>query len=91
MGKFFVMTSMTASYATDYAKLEINLQALNSLPADGVPSDHITVETEHEIASADNAAPDLRPPTQNSSEDIVYDNSTQMSSFYLLVSNTNRK
>ena len=64
-----------------YAELEINVHALNSLPANGVPSDLITVETEHEIVSSDNATADLGPPTQNPSEDIVYNNSTEMSSF----------
>ena len=64
-----------------YAELEINVHALNSLPANGVPSDLITVETEHEIVSSDNTTADLGPPTQNPSEDIVYNNSTEMSSF----------
>ena len=41
----------------------------------------MTVETDDEIVSDENCAPDTGPPTDNPSEDIVYDDSTEMSSF----------
>ena len=63
-----------------YAELEINEIALNSLPENGVPADLMTVETESEITS-DDVTPDLDPPTDNPSEDRVYNDSTDMSSF----------
>ena len=63
-----------------YAELEINEIALNSLPENGVPADLMTVETESEITS-DDVTPDLGPPTDNPSEDRVYNDSTDMSSF----------
>ncbi|CAB4030858.1 ATP-dependent DNA helicase PIF1, partial [Paramuricea clavata] len=64
-----------------YAELEINEDALNSLPENGIPADLMTVETENEIISNDDAMSDLGPPTDNPSEDIVYNNSTDMNSF----------
>jgi hypothetical protein len=51
----------------------------------------MTVETDDDIVSDDNCFPDVGPPTDNPSEDIVYNDSTEMSSFYLLVNNNNRK
>ena len=63
-----------------YAELEINEDALNSLPENGIPADLMTVETENEIISSD-VMSDLGPPTENPSEDIVYNNSTDMNSF----------
>ncbi|CAB3992941.1 ATP-dependent DNA helicase PIF1 [Paramuricea clavata] len=64
-----------------YAELEINENALNSLPENGIPADLMTVETENEIISNDDVMSDLGPPTENPSEDIVYNNSTDMNSF----------
>ena len=64
-----------------YAELEINEDALNSLPENGIPADLMTVETENEIISNDDVMSDLGPPTENPSEDIVYNNSTDMNSF----------
>ena len=64
-----------------YAQLEIDVDALNSLPENGVLPDLTTVETEDEMVSDDSAMPDLGPPTDNPSEDIVYNNSTEMRSF----------
>ncbi|CAB3979506.1 ATP-dependent DNA helicase PIF1 [Paramuricea clavata] len=64
-----------------YDELEINEDALNSLPENGIPADLMTVETENEIISNDDAMSDLGPPTDNPSEDIVYNNSTDMNSF----------
>ncbi|CAB4021703.1 Hypothetical predicted protein, partial [Paramuricea clavata] len=64
-----------------YAELEINEDALNFLPENGIPTDIMTVETENEIISNDDVMSDLGPPTENPSEDIVYNNSTDMNSF----------
>ena len=64
-----------------YSKLTINEEALNSLPENGVPPDLMTVETDDDIVSDDNCSPDAGPPTDNPSEDIVYNDSTEMSSF----------
>ena len=64
-----------------YSELLINEDALNSLPENGVPPGLMTVETDHDIISDDNCSPDVGPPTDNPSEDIVYNDSTEMSSF----------
>ena len=64
-----------------YSQLTINEDALNSLPENGVPPDLMTVETDDDIVSDDNCSPDAGPPTGNPSEDIVYNDSTEMSSF----------
>ena len=64
-----------------YSNLEINEDALSSLPENGVPPDLMTVETDDDIVSVDNCSPDVGPPTDNPSEDIVYNGSTEMSSF----------
>ena len=41
----------------------------------------MTVDTEDEIVLDDSEMPDLGPPTDNPSEDTVYNDSTEMSSF----------
>ena len=64
-----------------YSELLINEDALNSLPENGVPPGLMTVETDDDIISDDNCSPDVGPPTDNPSEDIVYNDSTEMSSF----------
>ena len=64
-----------------YSELLINKDALNSLPENGVPPGLMTVETDDDIVSDDNGSPDVGPPTDNPSEDIVYNDSTEMSSF----------
>ena len=64
-----------------YAELKINIESLNSLPENGVPSDLLTVETEDQIVSDESVEPDLGQPTDNPTEDTVYNESTQMSSF----------
>ena len=64
-----------------YAELEINAEALNSLPENGVPSDLMTVETEGEIVTDNDVIPKMGPATDSPSEDIVYSESTEMSSF----------
>ena len=64
-----------------YSELTINEDALNSLPENGVPPDLMTVETDDDIVSDDNCSLDVGPPTDSPSEDIVYNESTEMSSF----------
>ena len=64
-----------------YSELNVNEHALNSLPENGIPADLMTVETEDDIVSDENVMLDLGPPTDNPSEDIVYNDSTEMSSF----------
>ena len=64
-----------------YSELTINEDALNLLPENGVPPDLITVQTDDDIVSDDNCSRYAGPPTDNPSEDIVYNNSTEMSSF----------
>ena len=64
-----------------YSELRINQEALNLLPDNGVPPDLVTVESDDDIISHDDCSADTGPPTDNPSEDIVYNNSTEMSSF----------
>ena len=64
-----------------YAGLTIDDNALNSLPENGVPPDLMTVETDEDIVSDNDCSPDLGPLTDNPSDDIVYNDSTEMSSF----------
>ena len=63
-----------------YAGLTINDNALNSLPENGVPPDLMTVETDEDIVSDNDCSPDLGPLTYNPSDDIIYNDSTEMSS-----------
>jgi DNA replication protein DnaC len=64
-----------------YSGLTINDNALNSLPENGVPPNIMTVETDDDIVTDESRSPDAGPPTDNPSEDIVYNDSTEMSSF----------
>ncbi len=64
-----------------YSEITINEDALNSLPENGVAPDLMTVETDNDMISDDNCSADVGPPTDNPSEDIVYNDSTEMSSF----------
>ncbi len=64
-----------------YSELRINKEALNLLPENGVPPNLVTVESDDDIISHDDCSADTGPPTDNPSEDIVYNNSTEMSSF----------
>ena len=64
-----------------YAELEINEDALKVLPENGIPADLMTVETENELISNDDVISDLGPPTDNPSEDIVYNELTETNSF----------
>ncbi len=56
-----------------YLELTINEDALDSLPVNGVPQDLMT--------DNDIVPDDVAPSTDNTSEDIVYNHSTEMSSF----------
>ena len=71
-----------------YSELTINE---DSLPENGVPPALMTVESDDDVVSDDNCSPDVGPPTDNPSEDIVYNAFTEMSSFYLSVNNNKRK
>ena len=64
-----------------YSEIIIIEDALNSLPENGVAPDLMTVETDNDMVSDDNCSTDVGPPTDNPSEDIVYNDSTEMSSF----------
>ena len=63
------------------ADVEINEQALNSLPDNGAPTDLLTVETGDHILLEGNIDLDLGPLIDNHSEDTVYKKSTDISSF----------
>lgn len=67
------------------------MHASSLLPANGVPPELMTVETGDDIASEFTFSPDICPRTDNPCEDIVYNDSSDMSSFYLLVSSSNKK
>ena len=60
---------------------ELDTDALNYLPENGVPTDLMAVETEDDIIKDSDLMPDEGPPTDNPDEDIVYNNSTEFSSF----------
>ena len=64
-----------------YAGININFEALNSLPENGVPTDLLTVDTDAEVFSGENAELDSGPCTFNPDEDVVYNSSSEMSSF----------
>ena len=64
-----------------YSEVLGNEDALNILPENGVPSELMTVKTDDDIISNDNCLPNAGPPTDNPIEDIVYNKSTEMSSF----------
>ena len=66
-----------------YSEILINDHALSLLPANGAPPELMTVETD-DITSEISYSPDMGPCTDNSSEDIVYNDSTDMSSFLLV-------
>ena len=60
-----------------YKDIIINNNSLNSLPLHGVPQDLLSIETEI-LENSEASEPDLGPQNE---EDIVYDESTEMSSF----------
>jgi hypothetical protein len=64
-----------------YKNVEIDTQALNELPVDGTPSNLVTVETNDDVVTPETVGNDVGPPTDNSSEDTVYSDSTETSSF----------
>ena len=64
-----------------YNNVQMNLNSLNSLPENGIPPDLVTVESE-ELANFNNGCePDLGPPTANAAEDLVFNETTEPSSF----------
>ena len=63
-----------------YKNVEIDSQALNELHVNGSPTNLLTVETNDDV-TRQTVENDVGPPTDNSSEDTVYNNSTEMSSF----------
>jgi hypothetical protein len=73
-----------------YSDLQVNEDALNLLPDNGVPPDLMTVETDDNIISDDNCSPDVGPP-DNPTENIVYNDSTEMSSFLPVGEHNNRR
>ena len=60
-----------------YKDIMINNDSLNSLPLHGVPQDLLSIETEN-LENSEASEPDLGPQNE---EDIVYNESTEMSSF----------
>ena len=64
-----------------YSEVTEDVNALNLLPDNVVLPDLITVETDDDIVSDIETCTDVGPPTDNPSEDVVYNNSTEMSSF----------
>ena len=56
-----------------YSEVLVNEGALNILPENYLPSEIMTVETDIDIVS-DDCSPDFGSPTDNPSEDIVYNN-----------------
>jgi hypothetical protein len=64
-----------------YNDITVNEDALQLLPDNGIPTDIMSVETEDDIVLEDDSPAAAGSPTDNRSEDVVYDNSTEMSSF----------
>ena len=62
-----------------YKELEIDLEALNTLPENGVPQDLITLDTEDEIDSG--CEHDNHSLNDASNDDHVYNETTEMNSF----------
>ena len=63
-----------------YYDLTINKHALNNLQENGIPADLMSVETESDIVSDNDGPVASGPPSDNPSEDAVY-NDSEMSSF----------
>ena len=63
-----------------YKNVEINTQALNELSVNGTPTNLLTVETNDDVTHK-TVENDVGPHTDNSSEETVYNNLTEMSSF----------
>ena len=64
--------------------MNVDKRPLQSSPENGVPPDLLSVETEDDIVLEDDkegGPAAAGPPTDNPSEDVVYNNSTEMSSF----------
>lgn len=60
-----------------YKDIIVNQDSLNSLPLHGAPQDLLSVETEN-LENIETCEPDLGPQNE---EDLVYNESTEMSSF----------
>ena len=90
-GKVQIALQWLIENNSNYAGVDINVEALNSLPENGVPADLLTVDTNAEVFSVENAKPDLSsgPCSFNPDEDVVYNSSCEMSSFYQMYNNNN--
>ena len=60
-----------------YKDVEINSEALDKLPINGVPADLVTVETDQED-NIESFEPDIGPLNE---EDLIYDRDSEMNSF----------
>ncbi|CAB4032942.1 Hypothetical predicted protein [Paramuricea clavata] len=58
-----------------------DVNALNELPVDGTPSNLLTVEINDDVVTPETVGNYVGPPTDNSSEDTVYSDSTETSCF----------
>ena len=58
----------------------MNVQALESLPVNGMSSDFLTVGTGDEVTDVV-VEPDVGPLTDNPFEDVSYDESAEISNF----------
>ena len=63
------------------------MEALNSLPDNDVPSDLLSVETEDDNSSDDAVEIDLDPTGTDVDEDIVYNETTEMSTLLPVIGN----
>ena len=64
-----------------YKDITINEEALNSLPENDIPSDLLTVESEEDLLSGETFTSDLGPPSDDPTDDRVYNDSNDKSSF----------
>ena len=64
-----------------YSDIQINVEALNTLSDNDVPSELLTVETENEMVQEDKDGPVVGSSIDKPSEDVVYNETTNMSSF----------
>ena len=65
-----------------YREVAVDFNALLSLPENDVPFDISTVEADTNVLSDELANIDLGPASSENEEDIVYNKSTEMSSFF---------
>ena len=64
-----------------YADVEINCEAIDTLPENGIPFGLLTVDCENDIISDESYEPHLGPPSDHQNDDFIYNASTEMSSF----------